>query len=189
MFSSINSTSQKPAVQFDEIAIANFDDFQLVVSTTAQRGKKEASSDSRQALNVIAPVRRYSAYAWLICDCHVAAHCQGLTLGELSAPSPFKPIQRIAPSLPLSFEVLSAFPLTAQALARATFSCQLPSADALYLTVFSQVIPRFVKVYPFEGSDAILGRIEQFLAEEVQFISQNRDRLKYVPFYQQSFKL
>ncbi|MGF1538085.1 MAG: hypothetical protein ACFB4J_16595 [Elainellaceae cyanobacterium] len=186
MFISINSISQSLPVQFDEIAIANFGNFQIVVPTTAQNGIN-IGPRGQQALNAATLVRRYSSGGWLICDRRVTARCQGLTLGELSTPSPFKPIRRIAPSIPLSFEALSEFPLAARAASQAIFCCQLSNSE--FLTIFRQIVPRFVKVYPFEGRDAILEQTKQFLIEEAWFISENYARLRHILFYQQRFKL
>lgn len=179
--------SSKPV--FDEVAIADFGPFQIAVLT-------HTTLVNRRLFSAQMPVsqRHYQSQGWLIYDGQVIAALECLTLGSIfSEASPFTPIQRMAPALPISFEVQSSQPLPTQVSRQATFTCELQGTDFPFHSIFRQICPRFVRVYPFGKtltlSAALSTQVKQLLAEESLFIANNYFRLRQVPFYQKHFGL
>lgn len=170
---------------FDEVAIADFDQFQITVLT-----KTKIVSKCILSVRVPVPERLYQSQGWLIYDQQVIAHISDLQIGLVfSESSPFKSVRRLAPSIPVSFEVRSSQPLPAQLQSRSAFVCTLPNSDFPYHTVFRCLSPRFVRLYPLNVSTPLIESVKRMLTERDAFISQNYKRLKQVPFYQKHFGL
>ena len=174
---------------FDEVAIADFGPFQIAVLTNTTLVNKPIFS-----AQVTVPQRQYQSQGWLIYDGRVMTALEGLTLGSVfSEDSPFKPIQRMAPALPVSFEVQSSQPLPTQVSTQASFTCELQDTDFPFHNIFRQICPRFVRVYPFGKTTALSttlsAQVKQLLADEALFIKNNYARLKQIPFYKTHFEL
>mgnify|MGYP001791232406 CR=1 FL=1 len=181
----VDSVSQHPVPLFNEVAIADFDQFQIAVLTATQMVYRNLLS-----ARVLVPERVYQTQGWLICDQQVIAHIDALKIGLVfSKNSPFRSIRRLAPSVPVFFEVMSSQPLPTSIQSRSFFVCNLPSSDFPHHTVFRCISPRFVRIYPFSSSSSLLEKVKCMLAERDSFISQNYKRLKQVPFYQKNFGL
>ncbi|NER78567.1 MAG: hypothetical protein F6K42_03120 [Leptolyngbya sp. SIO1D8] len=170
---------------FDELAIADTKHFQIAVPSTQKVVERKLSS------NLIPISKRiYQTQGWLIYNHEVIAQLNGFQIGEAASEnSVFKPIRRLAPSIPIAFEARSAQPLPTQVSTQATFACSIPGISLPYNTVFRQSIPRFVRVYPFQENDSPLDKVGQMLIDEATFISQNHEKLKQIPFYQKNFGL
>lgn len=180
-----NPICQNSSAVFDEVAIADLKHFQIAVLTTSK-------AFNRHILSACVPVARrfYQTQGWLIHNYRMTACLSGLVINTaFSENSSFKPIRRLAPSVPISFEVKSHQPLPEQILSQATFVCKLPNTGYSHHAVFRRKVPRFVRVYPFELGNSLLEKVAQMLADENVFISQNYERLRQVPFYQDNFGL
>ena len=170
---------------FNEIAIADFGSFQIAVPTKATLVNKRIFS-----AQIPTSQRHYQSQGWLIHNGQVIAALEKLIIGSVCVEnSSFKPIQRIAPAIPISFEVKSAQPLSARLSTHAAFTCKIPDADFPFYSIFQQVRPRFVRVYAFSEILNLPTQVERLLAEEALFIKNNAHQLKQVPFYKAQFEL
>lgn len=170
---------------FNEVAIADFGPFQIAVPT-----KTVLINQRIFSTQVPIPQRHYQSQGWLIYNGRFVTAIEALTVGSIfSQDSSFKPIQRIAPATPISFEVKSAQPLPKQLTNQATFAFELPDADFPFFNVFRHVQPQFVKVYPFRDITHLSTQVKQFLAEKALFIEYNQHQLKKVLFYKTRFGL
>ena len=128
----IHSISKSSKAIFNEVAIADFGPFQIAVPT-------RTTLVNRRIFSAQVPVlqRQYQSQGWLIYDGRVVAAIEAITFGSIFAEeSPFRPIQRIAPAIPMDFEVKSAKPLPAHLSAQTTFACELPdSAFPIHLSL------------------------------------------------------
>ena len=177
--------SQDSKSLFDEIAIADLAHCQIAVLTTTRTTNRGTSLGQR-----IAPRRLYQTQGWLSYRHQIIAHFDELKVGSIFTHNlPLKSIQRIAPAVPISFQVKSSQPLPTQVCAQSTFVCELPKTDFPYHAVFRQIRPRFVRIYPFEGIASLLEKVAKMLQDRDYFIAENYQQLKRVPFYQDSFKL
>ncbi|MEL6853545.1 MAG: hypothetical protein AAFO83_00380 [Cyanobacteria bacterium J06607_13] len=181
----VGFSSQGPDSLFNEVAIADLNQFQIAVLTKTQQTKRKVFS-----VWVPIPQRIYQSQGWLIYNRRVIAHFDRLEIGLVfPTDSPFKVGRRIAPGIPLAFEVSSAQPLPAQICAQAALVCQLPEADFPHRSVFRQRLPRFVKIYAYQSDESLLDKVDEMLLAMNLFISKNYDRLKKIPFYRDSFGL
>ncbi len=181
----VSFSDQEPESLFDEVAIADLNQFQIAVLTTSRQAQRWIFSAA-----VTVPQRRYQPQGWLIYDQKIVAHFDSLEIGLIfPKDSPFSVSPRIAPAVPISFEVRSAQRLPLAVCDRAALVCELPKADFPYHSVFRQMLPRFVKVYPYQASDSLVNLVGRMLADMELFISQNYERLKQVPFYRENFGL
>lgn len=170
---------------FDEVAIADFNHFQTAVLTTTDLVNRRVFS-----AQIPVPERRYQTHGWLISDHQLISYFDGLTIGKPDADDAlFKPVRRISPSVPVSFDVASYQPLATKISSQASLVCRLPETHVPYLTIFHQISPRFVRIYPFGNSDSLLAMVDQMLTDQAFFISANYERLKHIPFYQHRFGL
>ena len=174
-----------PNKRFDEVVIADLSHFQVAVPTTSKLIKKRIFSTW-----VSVPERIYDSQGWLICARRLVAYIKGLEVGAIfSQESPFEPIKRINPTIPISFKTEAICPLPRQVSHQAVFACQFTDEELPYHAVFQNVVPRFTNIYSFEEGSSLLDKVEQMLAAETLFISQNYERLKRVPFYRENFGL
>lgn len=170
---------------FNEVVIADLGSFQIAVLTTTQLVQRPIFS-----ARVPVPERTYQTQGWLIHNQHMIAHLDGLQIGPIfSDDGPFNPLRRLAPAVPLSFEVHSSHALPSQVTQQAAFACQIQTADFPYHTIFRHISPHFVRIYPFGQRTNLLKIVKQLLADEADFVSQNREQLKQVPFFQTRFGL
>ncbi|MEL6553541.1 MAG: hypothetical protein AAFQ63_08795 [Cyanobacteria bacterium J06621_11] len=181
----VDAVDKGSKLPFNEVAIADFNQFQIAVLTKAQSINRYIFS-----VPVSVPERLYQTQGWLIFNQQVVAQINNLKIGLVfSKSSPFKSVRRLAPSIPIFFEVRSCQPLPAQLQSRSAFSCQLPNSDFPYHTVFRCLSPRFVRLYPFNAGSSLVENVKCMLAERDSFITQNYEQLKQVPFYQKNFGL
>ncbi len=170
--------STKPL--FDEVVIADFGPFQIAVLTNKELVKRRIFSSSMPV-----PKRTYQTQGWVIYNQQLIAHLTDLTIKPIfSEDSTFKPVYRIAPAVPLSFEIQGSQPLPSQITKQATFACELPEADFPYHTIFRNVSPHFVRIYCFGTRTYLLKQVREMLQDEMNFVAQNREQLKQVPFFQ-----
>ena len=172
-------------VLFDEVVIADFGPFQIAV-LTATRLVERAIFSTR----VPVPERIYQPQGWLIYNYQLIANLDGLKINPIFAEdSHFRPLRRLAPAVPLSFEVKSSQTLLSQVTEQAAFVCRFMSTDFPYWTVFRNIAPHFVRIYPFKHQADLLSNTKQLLVDEAIFIAQNREQLKKVAFFRSRFKL
>ncbi|MBE7384742.1 MAG: hypothetical protein F6J95_025425 [Leptolyngbya sp. SIO1E4] len=180
-----HSVLQTSGPLFNEIAIADLNRFQIAILTTTKAIKRHVLS-----AHIAIPKRLYQTQGWLIYNHKIIAHFDEFKVGSRSSrDSLFKPIRRLAPAIPISFEVRSSQTLPTRVLSQAALVCELPETDFPHHTVFRHILPRFVRIYPFEANSSVLEKVEQMLVAEDLFISQNYQQLKRVLFYQTSFGL
>lgn len=171
--------------QFDRVAIADLTHFQIAIPTTTKLVKKRIFSNLVFVLE-----RVYSSQGWLIYEQQLIAYIEGLAIGAIfSEQQLFKPIKRLAPTIPISFNTKATSPLPSQVSSQAAFSCQFTDEVYPMQAIFQNVVPRFVRIYSAKTNDSILDRVRQMLETEALFISQNYHQLKKVPFYQKTFGL
>ena len=176
-----------PKVRVVEVVVADFGDFQIVVPTHNQPQKRSIG-----LAFLTAPQRDYSREGWIVCRHTVVGALTQLEIGTIAPEGcPFKPIKRLGPAVPIAFETRSHHPLPALLADNASFSCRLQDEAAPYCTVFRDVLPRFVRRYTLKSQhpEQIQRIVQQLLQEEAQFIQQNREHLKHVPFYREQFDL
>ncbi|MEM9266294.1 MAG: hypothetical protein AAGA46_12285 [Cyanobacteria bacterium P01_F01_bin.13] len=170
---------------FNEVVIADFGAIQIAVLTIAQPVKRRIFST-----HVSVPERTYQTQGWLIYNQQIIAHLEDLKIGSIFPDDePFSPLYRLSPAVPLSFQVYSSHTLPLQVTKQATFACELQGADFPYHTIFRNIAPHFVRIYPFGERTNLLKNVKQLLQDEADFINQNRDRLKQVAFFQKRFRL
>lgn len=181
----LHPISRSPHLQYPEIAIADLTHFHIAVLTTIQRVNKKIFF-----AEIPVPTRRYQSQGWLIFREQLIASFDKLVLGDINSnESPFAPIRRLAPAIPISFEVNGSQPLPSQVSALASLSCNVPEAEFPYLSLFHKLCPRFVAVYPFTQGESLVAKAKQMEIDKFNFIQHNAHRLKQVPFYKKSFGL
>lgn len=181
----LSAFTQFSNTHLNEVAIADLRNFQLAVLTGSHPGNRGANfSDALRVKRV------YQDQGWLIWNGEAIAHVSGLEIGALDAePSPWTLPQRLAPSVPISFETHSCEPLPPQVSDRAVLKCQVPQTRLPYQVVFRSIAPRFVRIYPFDMRASLAARAAQMQIEEADFIAENREHLRQVPFYRMQFDL
>jgi len=185
----VKEHQQFPQRDFNELVIADFKAFQIAVPTRANLVNKRVFSAW-----IPIPQRDYAAHGWLVCQQKVVARLQGLQVGpvvslQAQAESPFQVARRLSVSIPISFQTKASEVLPKSVSTQTAFTYQCPGEMFAYRAAFHQIPPRFVRVYPFLGNDVLLATVEKMLNEEALFISQNYERLKHSPFYQENFDL
>lgn len=181
----VHSSCQISHPLFSEVAIAALDNFQIAVPSTMKTFWRGVAS-----LQIPISKRCYQAHGWLIYRLHIIAHFDELKIGTASSENcPFSPIKRLAPAIPISFEVKSSHPLPTQLTSQAAFKCELSDADFPYHTVFREMPPHFVRVYPFICNESLLKHVQQMLSAKESFIAENYHQLKQIPFYRKAFNL
>jgi hypothetical protein len=170
---------------FNEIAIADFGTFQIAVLTYTQLVERRILSSS-----ISVPERTYQTQGWVIYNQQLIAHLDNLKIESIFLKdTPFKPLRRLAPAVPLSFEIQGSHPLPSLITKQATFACELPETDFPYHTIFHNISPHFVRVYPFGARTNLMKQVREMLQDEIDFVAQNREQLKQVPFFQTRFDL
>ncbi|MEM1253880.1 MAG: hypothetical protein AAGI69_15730 [Cyanobacteria bacterium P01_H01_bin.21] len=170
---------------FNEVAIANFGPFQIAVLTATNVVERPIFS-----AHIPVPERTYQPQGWLIHNQQIVAHLDSLKINPIFSPDgPFRQLCRLAPAVPVSFEVNSSQILPAQVAKQATFVCEFPGAYFPCQTIFHHISPHFVRIYPFKQQTDLLRNTKQLLKDEVAFIMQNREQLKKLTFFQKRFRL
>ncbi|MEL6381012.1 MAG: hypothetical protein AAFQ89_00780 [Cyanobacteria bacterium J06626_18] len=150
-------------------------------------------SPSARSLPIAVPKREYSREGWIIYRDRLVSRLFELEVGEIVVEEgcPFKPVKRLGPGVPLAFETRSRKSLPKAISAAATFSYQHPEMANPYGSVFRNLSPAFVRIYPIQNLNrkSLLAKAKQLLVEKVQFVAQNREHLKQIPFYREKFNL
>lgn len=179
------NTQTFPDRKFPQVVIADFGNFQIAIPTTTKTVKK-------RILSAWIPIKEriYHSQGWLVCDGQLVAYIRGLEVGSVfSDKSPFKPIQRLSPGIPVSFNTEAASSLPPQVLSQSTFASQVTGDIYPYCAVFHNIVPRFVAISSLKAGNSLLEKVAQTLEAEKLFVLQNYERLKRVPFYRQRFGL
>jgi hypothetical protein len=181
----MNAFTKSTNAKLDEIAIADLGDFQVAILTSSKPAKKKGPFPF-----TLRSKRVYQDQGWLICHGESIAHLSGLEIGPVdSVPSPWMLPKRLAPSIPISFETQSCQPLPRQVSRRSVFTCVFPEARLPHQGVFRSITPRFVRIYPFDVLTSLVEVVAHMQAEEAEFIAENREQLKQIPFYRLQFNL
>ncbi|MEO1210605.1 MAG: hypothetical protein AAFX78_13795 [Cyanobacteria bacterium J06638_20] len=181
----VSSFSKRTDTHFNEVAIANLGEFQVAVLT-----RKQPTSLSSLLELKIRPQRQYQGQGWLIWNDQTIACLSGFEIGSLDTEdAAFRLPKRLAPSVPISFEAQSRYPLPITILDGALMACELPNTPTPFRTLFRNIVPRFVRIYPFDIRMSLLANVRQMKMDEAEFIAQNREQLKGLPFYQDYFDL
>jgi len=183
----LNQPLSSHQAQYAEIAIADLGDFQIVIPTT---NRSAQSTPLTQGLSI--SQREYSTAGWVVHKDHLVGTLAHLEMGASGDDGGvLKPIRRLGAGVPVAFEVWSRRPLPRCVRVHAVLTCEFRNEPYPYCGVFRGCLPKFVKIYATEGApryDSLL-KVRQLLIDEAEFIAQNRDRLKHVPFYQKQFNL
>ncbi|MEM9004391.1 MAG: hypothetical protein AAGE59_12815 [Cyanobacteria bacterium P01_F01_bin.86] len=170
-----------------EVVAADFGHFQIVVPTATK-----AVSHTSRSRPLVFPKRGYDREGWIVYRNQVVGKLFELEIGEIVAEGcPFKPIKRLGPAIPLAFETRSRKSLPQAVTNAATFSCQQPDTATPYCSVFRNLSPVFVRIYPIKTShrQSLVAKTQQLLVEKARFVAQNREHLKQIPFYREKFNL
>lgn len=178
-----------PKKNFNELVIADFKTFQIAVPTRSNLVKKRIFSTW-----ITIPQREYATHGWLVWQQKVVALLQGLQVGPVVLPQeqaefPFQVARRLSASVPISFQTRASCVLPDVIAIQAAFTYQCPGEMFPYRAAFHQIAPRFARIYPFLGNGPLFATVEKMLHDEALFISQNYERLKHSPFYQENFDL
>ncbi|MGF1521509.1 MAG: hypothetical protein ACFBSF_04220 [Leptolyngbyaceae cyanobacterium] len=172
---------------FAEVVAADLGDFQIIVPTAAQ-----AARSASRSLLLTVPQRQYSREGWIVYRDRVVSRLFALEVGEITTEGGlFRPIKRLGPAVPLAFETRSCKPLPKSVMDANTFSCQYPESATPYCSVFRNLAPVFVRIYPAPNLHRkfLVDKAQQLLTEKAQFVAQNREHLKQIPFYREKFNL
>lgn len=176
---------QQLTLQYDQVAIADLRDCQLIIPTTTQVVSKAIFSTW-----VDVPKRLYASEGWMVASGETISALHGLAFDtNIADGTPFKLSQRLGPGIPISFESRSMRSLPASLLAQATVSCWFPETSIPFYSVFHELKPRFVRVYPWTKCIPLSEIVAMMLADEKQFLEANYTRLRTIPFYQEQFGL
>ena len=172
---------------FNEVAIADLGSFQIAVLTGRQSNQTFPTS-----VDVLKSKRIYQEQGWVIWENQTIAHLSGLNICPVDSNQnaiSWELPRRLAPSVPISFEVQSDEPMPSPVLSQAIMTCALPDTKNPYHTIFRLVAPRFVRIYPFNSRNRLAEMVVQMKLDEAEFISNNYEYLKQVPFYREHFGL
>lgn len=170
---------------FDEVAIADFQHFQIAIPARKFYEKRRIFSHP-----LLIPKRVYSDLGWMLANDTIISLVTHIKIQTLVAPNiPLQPIYHLGANVPVSFESRSGEPLARIIKSQAAFSCYVNQSPAPFCSVFRQARPRFVNVYPFNGIDSTAGLVKQMLTDEKLFLRKHLNQLKFSPFYQKQFNL
>lgn len=181
----LNHPFSSPQSAVTEIVAADLDDFQIVIPTAFK------SRSSWQKLLPSAQ-RQYGQEGWIIHQGKVIGSLNHLEIGDLTTEGNlFKPIKRLAPAVPVSFEIRSRRLLPYRVSMDAKFCYQFRDEPWVHYAVFRNVLPKFVRMYSVQSSHRrqVILKARQLLIDEAEFVAKNRDQLKKVPFYREKFNL
>ncbi|MEM9567937.1 MAG: hypothetical protein AAF974_06475 [Cyanobacteria bacterium P01_E01_bin.34] len=181
----LRKSERDSTLLFSQVVVANLKYCQIAIPTTTQLVAKRIFSTP-----VDIPERIYAAEGWMIVDGQTAATIQSLQISPLGGDnSPFSVHPHLGPAVPITFEAVRLKALPASISSEATFVCKLPDEIRPFYSMFRQVKPRFVRVYPFGSARSLTDIVQSFLIEEKDFVLQNSSQLRNVPFYRDEFRL
>lgn len=129
---------------FDEVAIAKFSGFQIAIPSSTHTVPRKIFSTW-----VPLPKRLYHTKGGVIWDKQLSFSLSELRIQNLfSKSSIFPELRRLAVGVPISFEVQSSEPLPRNICQQAMLTCRMPEGENIYHSVFRDVTPKFVKIFP-----------------------------------------
>ncbi len=132
---------------FNEVAIATLKDFQIAIPSRIQTIPRKIFSTW-----VPLPKRIYNTKGGVIWNRRLLFRLSCLRIENLfPKSSPFPELKRLAGGIPISFEVKSKMPLPIDIRKQAIFTCQMSDKKGLYYSVFRDVVPQSVKIFPCQG--------------------------------------
>ena len=144
---------------FDEVAIAKFSNFQIAIPSKTQTIPRKIFSTW-----VPLPKRIYHSRGGIIWNKKLSFTLSEFKIQNLFEQSPLFPeLKRLAIGMPISFEVKSSMPLPTDLRKQATFTCQVPGEKSTYYSIFRDLIPKFVKISPYQSI--------VHLTDQISFIS------------------
>ena len=164
--------SYAPEQAFREIVMADLAAVILIVPTDTVIPPRPQTP-----LGIPMPKRIYSEQGWAFQRNQLIGTIEGLKLNSPGPEdSPFQISKRLTLGVPLSFELSSEQRLPAAIAAKARFLYQFESAPSQHYGLFQDLVPQFVRIYPFKSAQQFSAQITQFLAAEQAFWQQ-RHRL------------
>lgn len=147
-----------------EIVICDLGLFQILVPTEKQWSAKYRKGSSRWSL----PIRRriYRDRGWIFYHDQIIGGLSGLRLNPLAPASASIPSKPITMGQPISFEMSSQAPIPEDIAQRALFLYQFNSQLGLHYALLQNLIPQFVRIYPFRSSASLVKLTRKFLQEE-----------------------
>lgn len=132
---------------FNEVAIAKFKGFQIAIPSRTEVIPRKIFSTW-----VPLPKRIYHTKGGIIWDRQLSFSLAELKIQNLfTRSSLFPELKRLAVGIPISFEIRSDQPLPKSIGKQAMLTCCMSEEDNLYYSVFRDVIPEFVKIFPFQS--------------------------------------
>lgn len=152
-----------------EVAICDLGLFQILVPT-----EKQWSFRQRKGLGWLLPKRKrvYRDCGWVFYDDQVIGGLSGLRLHPLVDHSPtadssmVDSSEQLALGQPLSFEVSSQLPIPQAIANQALLLYQFNPSPELHHALFRNLVPQFVRIYPFRSSASLERLTRKFLREE-----------------------
>ena len=143
---------------FNEVAIAQFSDFQIAIPSTTHTIPRKIFSTW-----VPLPKRLYHTKGGVIWDKQLSFSLSELRIQNLfSKSSIFPELKRLAVGVPISFEIQSSGPLPRNICRRAMLTCQISEKEDTYCSVFRDVPPQFVKIFPCQSIMHLTDQIDFF---------------------------
>lgn len=132
---------------FDEVAIAKFRGFQIVIPSKSQTVPRKIFSTW-----VPLPKRIYHTRGGIIWGRQLSFPLSDLRIQSLfKKPSIFPELSRLAVGVPISFEIKSAKPLPKNICKQAMLTCRVSKEKEIYYSVFRDITPKFVKILPCQS--------------------------------------
>lgn len=132
---------------FNEVAIAKCSGFQIAIPSKTQIVPRKIFSSW-----VPLPKRVYHSKGGVIWGSQLSFSLSELRMQSLFEKSSIFPeLNRLAVGIPVSFEIQSVRPLPKAICKQAMLTCQMPGRENSYCSVFREVTPKFVKIFPYQS--------------------------------------
>ncbi|WP_163702150.1 hypothetical protein [Adonisia turfae] len=129
---------------FNEVAIAKCSGFQIAIPSKTQIVPRKIFSTW-----VSLPKRVYHSKGGIIWGGQLSFSLSDLRIQSLfEKSSVFPKLNRLAIGIPISFEIRSVKPLPKAICRQATLNCRIPGKENIYYSVFREVTPKFVTIFP-----------------------------------------
>ena len=132
---------------FNEVAIAKFSAFQIAIPSKTQTIPRKIFSTW-----VPLPKRIYHTRGGIIFDKQLIFSLSELRIQSLFTQSSIFPeLKRLAVGIPISFEIKSVKPLPRDIRRQAILTCRISEEENIYYSVFRDVTPKVVKIFPCQN--------------------------------------
>ncbi len=132
---------------FNEVAIAKFKGFQIAIPSRTQTVPRKIFSTW-----VPLPKRTYHTKGGIIWDRQLSFSLSKLRIQSFFAKSSvFPELKRLAVGVPISFEIQSTEPLPRGICKQAMLTCRMSREENIYYSIFRDVTPKFVKIFPCQS--------------------------------------